>query len=170
MKCKLIDALLVLAAAVIVLLAFWAMQAIEPRADQGAEAAASEPALSPDTDVVALAVPELTAAPEPTPAPEPDKPTYDPAIPLAEDLQYILWAACEEHNVDPAIALGVIEVESRFDSKADNGLCYGLMRLNRRYFPSDLPAGENVRYGVDGLQRRVRHREPGIRQRRAGRG
>lgn len=150
MRRKLIDLLLLLACIISVLLAFLMLMGAGS-AEQEPKAAASEPALSPDTDVVALAVPELTAAPEPTPAPEPDKPTYDPAVPLAEDLQYILWAACEEHNVDPAIALGVIEVESCFDPKADNGLCYGLLQLNRRYFPADLPAGENVRYGLEYL-------------------
>ena len=97
--------------------------------------------------MVVLAVPEIPV----TPTPEPDKPAYDPAVPLPEDLQYILWVACEEHDVDPAIALGLIEVESGFDPGADNGLCYGLMQLNRRYFPSGLPPGENVQYGVEYL-------------------
>ena len=95
MKCKLIDALLVLAAAVIVLLAFWAMQTIESRADHGAEAAASEPVSSSEPEVVVLALPKLTAAPEPAPT----------------------------------------------------------SQLNRDYFPSDLPAGENIRYGMEYLGR-----------------
>ena len=157
MKLTPIDRLLmVLAAAVITLLAFLALQQMEPQAAE--EPAAATPSLCADAVVLAAApentptlepMPELT--PELTPIPEQDKPAYDPAIPLPEDLQLVLRAACEENGVDLALALGVIEVESSFDPGADNGLCYGLMQLNRRYFPVDLPAGENICYGVEYL-------------------
>lgn len=102
MKDKLIDALLVLACAVIALLAFWTLQAAKPQAAQEPNPAASEPAPSLCIDAVAL-------------------------------------------------ALGVIEVESSFKLDADNGLCYGLMQLNRRYFPDGLTPGENIRVGVEYL-------------------
>lgn len=150
MKRTLIDLLLLLAGIALVLLAFLSLLSMES-AEQEAETAATEPTASPDTDAMVLAVPELTAMPEPTSIPDPDKPAYNPAIPLSEDLQCILWAACEENNVDPAIALGLIEVESGFDPYADNGLCYGLMQLSRRYFPDNLPSGENIQYGVEYL-------------------
>ena len=92
MKFTLIDRLLmVLAAAVIALLAFGAMQAVVPQTEQEAEATATESAPSPCADVVVLAVaPEPTAVPEPSPtpdpspAPTPDKPAYDPAVPLED--------------------------------------------------------------------------------------
>lgn len=150
MRHKLIDLLLVFSGVVIVLLAFLLLMGARPVGE--AEAAASEPVISPCPDV-ALAVPEPTPAPDPTPTPEPDKPIYDPDVPLSEDLQYILLAACEGSGVEPAIALGLIEVESRFNVNADNGLCYGLMQLNRRYFPSNLSPGENIIYGVEYLGR-----------------
>ena len=149
MKRKLVDLLLLLSCIAIVLLTFLALIGAKS-AEHEAEAAVAEPALSSSTDV-ALAVPELTAAPESLSISELDKPIYNPAIPLSEDLQCILLAACEEHNVDPAIALGIIEVESGFDPSANNGLCYGLMQLNRTYFPSGLPAGENIQYGLEYL-------------------
>ena len=63
----------------------------------------------------------------------------------------MLLEACEENGVELALALGVIEVESRFRVNADNGLCYGLMQLNRRYFPADLSPSENIRHGVEYL-------------------
>ena len=125
----------------------------------GCEAeATTEPVPSPCADVVVLAVapeptavPEPSPMPEPSPSPEPDKPAYDPAIPLSEVLQLVLREACAKNGVELALALGVIEVESRFQPDADNGLCYGLMQLNRRYFPADLPPGENIRAGVEYL-------------------
>ena len=117
MKLTPIDRLLmVLAAAVIALLAFAAMQTVGPQTEPGGEASATEPPL-PSVDVVALAVaPEIVPTPEPTPeptpkpmpTPEPDKPTYNPAIPLSEDLQLALQEACEENGVELALVLGVI--------------------------------------------------------------
>ena len=152
-----------LAAAVVVLLAYEAMRTVIHQVVQEGPATSAEPTSSPYADVVLRIASEPTATPEPTPTPEPtaapesastpepDKPIYDPAIPLSEDLQYILRDVCEEDNVELALALGVIEVESDFDPSADSGLCYGLMQLNRSYFPSGLPAGENLRYGVEYL-------------------
>lgn len=144
--------MLFLACIASILLVFLAPMGARP-AEQEAEVVATKPVSSPDPDVVALAVAEIPATLEPTPISKPDKPVYDPAIPLSEDLQYILLAACEEHDVEPAIALGLIEVESGFDPSADSGLCYGLMQLNRNYFQSDLPPDENIRYGVEYLGR-----------------
>ena len=161
MKLTPIDRLpMVLAAAGIVLLAFWTLQAVDPQSAQETEPTASAPVPSPCIDMVALAAaPEITPTcepiPEPTPMPEPDKPAYDPAVPLAEDLQLILLDACEANGVDLALALGVIEVESSFQLDAVNQKsgCYGPMQLNPRYFPAGLPSGENIRVGVEYLGR-----------------
>lgn len=102
---KRIDLFLSLAGIAIVLLAVLSLLRVGS-AEPETEPTASAPMPSTGPDVVILAVPEIPV----TPTPEPDKPAYDPAVPLSEDLQYILWAACEEHNVDPAIALGLIEI------------------------------------------------------------
>lgn len=152
MKRTLIDLLLLLTCIAIILLAFLSLLSMES-AEQEAEVAATELTPPPGADVVALALPEPTAVPKPTPTAEavPDKPTYNPAVPLSDDLQLILWAACEEHGVELAIALGLIEVESGFDPGADNGLCCGLMQLNRKYFPSGLSSAENIQHGVEYL-------------------
>lgn len=149
--------LMVLAAVVIALLAFGVL--MRPAGSQtvpDAGATATDPAPTSCADTVVLAVtPSPTATLEPTAVPvqtpEPDKPAYAHAIPLTEDLQIVLRDACEECGVDLALVLGVIEVESSFDPTADNGLCYGLMQLNRRYFPDDLTPGENIRVGVEYL-------------------
>ena len=77
-------------------------------------------------------------APEPEPSEEISMCTYNPAIPLSAELQAVLYEACEENDVPVALALGVIEVESCFLADADNGQCYGLMQLNRKYFPDKL--------------------------------
>lgn len=137
MKFTLTDRLLMaLAAAVVVLLAYGAMRTVIPQVVQEGPATSADPTSSPYADVVLRIAPEPTPTPEPTAAPEsastpePDKPIYNPAIPLSEDLQYVLRDVCEEDNVELALALGVIEVESNFDPSADSGLCYSLMQLN----------------------------------------
>jgi len=78
---------------------------------------------------------------------------YDPAIPLSADLQAVLFEACAENDVPVALALGVIEVESCFMADADNGQCYGLMQLNRDYFPDKLSPEDNLRAGIEYLGR-----------------
>lgn len=148
MRCNLIDLLLTLACVGIVLLIFAFF--LSARADDP-EAVLTDPPTVSAIDSLALTIPR---APEPTPWPTPeptDKPVYNPAIPLSNDLQIVLREACDENGVELAPALGIIEVESDFDPTADNGLCYGLMQLNRRYFPDNLPPGENIVYGVEYL-------------------
>lgn len=148
MRRNLIDTLFIFAGISAVLLAFALLlnvMAEEP------EAVLTVPLTSSDSDAPALTIPP-TPEPKSEPTPEPfDKPTYDPAIPLSEDLQIVLRKACDENGVDLCIALGLIEVESDFQMDADNGLCYGLMQLNRRYFPNNLPPGENIIHGVEYL-------------------
>lgn len=70
-------------------------------------------------------------------------------VPLTEELQEAVWDACQEHNVEYALVLGLIEVESTFRTDAVSCVgCYGLMQLNPQYFPSGLSPAENIRYGV----------------------
>jgi len=52
-------------------------------------------------------------------------------VPLSEDLQTVMQEACAEYNVPYSLALAVAETESTFDVDADNGLCVGLMQINR---------------------------------------
>lgn len=80
-------------------------------------------------------------------------------VPLDRELQEVLGAACEEHGVPLHLALGLIEVESRFQPEADNGLCYGLMQLNKRYYPDGLSPAENIQAGVAYLGELLRRYE-----------
>ena len=93
----------------------------------------------------------------PLPKPEPPEEillyVYDSAIPLSAELQAVLYEACAENDVPVALALGVIEVESCFLADADNVQCYGLMQLNRDYFPDKLPPEDNLRAGIEYLGR-----------------
>ncbi len=75
--------------------------------------------------------------------------TYDPNIPLSPELQSVLQEACDIYQVPECLALGLIEVESRFDPDADNGQCYGLCQLNRDYFPDKLSPADNIREGME---------------------
>lgn len=80
-----------------------------------------------------------------------DAGTYDETIPLDRELQAVLREACEEHGVAVCDALGVIWEESRFDPCAENKYSYGLMGLNKKYYPSDLTPAEQIRAGVKHL-------------------
>lgn len=93
--------------------------------------------LPPAVDGADLVAEELT-----------QKGLYDDAIPLSPELQTVLRDACDEHGVAMCTALGVIWAESRFDPEADSGISYGLMGLNKKYYPSDLTPADNIRAGV----------------------
>lgn len=89
---------------------------------------------------------------------EPDQEPEEPAaevfmfredVPMSAELQEVLWDACQEHKVEYALALGLIETESSFNPEAVSYVgCYGLMQLNPDYFPADLSPAENIQYGV----------------------
>ena len=72
-------------------------------------------------------------------------------VPLTAELQEIFKILCDQNNIPYHLALGLIETESSFDPDADNGLCYGLMQLNRDYFPDGLSPEENIQYGIEYL-------------------
>lgn len=80
------------------------------------------------------------------------------SIPLSADLQAVLFEACTENNVRPALALAVIETESQFDPYAVNRWsgCYGLCQLHPACFPSGLSPADNIRYGIAYLGRQIR--------------
>lgn len=82
---------------------------------------------------------------------------FRPDVPLSYDLQDALHTACIRYNIDYAVALGLIEVESDFQPDIVNayGDCYGLMQLNVRYFPSGLPPEENIGHGLAYLRKQI---------------
>lgn len=106
---------------------------------------------------VHIETPAPALGPLPTPMPTPDP--YDPAIPLPAELQEVLREACAEHGVPVPLALGVIQVESRFqpDAVSQEG-CYGLMQLNPKYFPAGLSPADNLRAGIEYLGRLLKQR------------
>lgn len=90
------------------------------------------------------------------PMDEPDAFTPWDTVPLADDLQEVLWEECQEHNIEYELALDLIEVESTFRTDAVSCVgCYGLMQLNPQYFPSDLSPADNIRYGVEFLAQQL---------------
>lgn len=78
----------------------------------------------------------------------PQYPQHREDIPLSPELQVALQEACEANGVPVSLALGLIEVESHFVPDADNGVCYGLCQLNRRYYPDNLSPADNIAAGV----------------------
>lgn len=77
-----------------------------------------------------------------------DKPAWD--IPLTNNELAALLESCEAGHIAPAVALGLIRVESGFRADALNpgSGCYGYCQLNPRYFPSDLSPVDNIRTGI----------------------
>lgn len=73
---------------------------------------------------------------------------YNPAIPLRESLQSILWTSCQENDVPFELALAIIETESGFQEDADSGCAHGLMQLHQLYYDPNMPPGENIDAGV----------------------
>ena len=155
-----IDLLIWIAAAVIILLALGGLirEALTGDAIEPPPPVETFPEL-----ILQRPAPVVTLGPEDgnAPALEPDEAccglnpetdwepfVFHEEIPLSESLQCILWDDCQQYGVPYAVALGLIETESNFRPEADNGTCYGLMQLNRNYFPNNLPAGEQIGEGV----------------------
>ena len=95
------------------------------------------------------------------PDPEPEEPaaevfTFREDVPMSAELQEVLWDACQEHKVEYALALGLIETESSFNPEAVSYVgCYGLMQLNPDYFPADQPPSENSQYGAAAIAEKL---------------
>lgn len=65
---------------------------------------------------------------------QPETPAAQPTVlELPQELEAHIDAAAAFYGLDPALVRAVIYVESRGQIDADNGLCYGLMQLNKRY-------------------------------------
>lgn len=76
--------------------------------------------------------PEIVILPTATPEPTPYVPVKS-ALGLSEDLEGFIEQAAEYYNLPSDLVRAVIWVESRGVTTADNGLCVGLMQLNRDY-------------------------------------
>lgn len=119
-------------------LAVWAMDTAAYRAAE---------ADKPQVEVVEIVPPiDCTPLAEALAARQED--LYWQDVPLDEECRAALEEACEKHGVPICLALGVIHEESRFDPEAGNDISYGLMGLNKKYYPSDLTPAENIRSGV----------------------
>ena len=88
---------------------------------------------------------------EPAQVDEPQEEEPAPVIdaPLGEAEAAALVSACQTYDIDLALALGLIFVESSFnpDAVSSEG-CYGLCQLNPDYFPSGLTPVENIETGM----------------------
>ena len=69
-------------------------------------------------------------------------------IPLSIEDQLSLRAASDWYEIPYSLCLAVIEGESNFNTENDDGRCYGLMAINRNYFPDDLESWQVIQYGV----------------------
>ena len=83
-------------------------------------------------------------------------------VPLDGELQLFIINECEEHHIDPAVVISVIDAESDFDADAigDNGNSLGLMQIQPRWHQERmdklgvtnlLDPYQNVTVGVDYL-------------------
>ena len=86
--------------------------------------------------------------------------TYN--VPLDTELQLFIINKCEEHHIDPAVVMSIIDVESDFDADAvgDNGSSTGLMQIQARWHQERmgkfgitdlLDPYQNVTVGIDYL-------------------
>ena len=77
------------------------------------------------------------------PAPEVDEPVAEPEtetvmlwdVPLDAELQLFIIQSCEDHHIDPAIVIAVIERESSYRASVigDNGEAFGLMQVQPKW-------------------------------------
>jgi hypothetical protein len=94
---------------------------------------ATEPTQQPtETQEPVTEPPEVTQPPT-KPATEPEVILYD--VPLSEDLQLHIIAQAESKGIDPAIVMGMIWKESRFNTwcVGDSGKSLGLMQIQPRW-------------------------------------
>lgn len=104
-----------------------------------------------ETIAAPVAEAEAVVADEPAPAQEPSEPVfkYYPDIPLAENLQHVLFDACIRNDISYEVALALIWSESGFNVNSNNGICYGLCALHKYYYPTNLTPEENINAGMD---------------------
>lgn len=123
-------------------LAVWAMDAAASRATEEDKPQVDVVEIVPPVDCKPLA--EAIAARKA----ELENTLFWQTVPLDAECREVLEDVCEEHSVPICLALGVIHEESRFDPEAGNDISYGLMGLNKKYYPADLTPAENIRAGV----------------------
>lgn len=106
--------------------------------------------------------PETNSVPKPV-KPKPVLPEVEVAyfdVPLSEDLQDHIFKLCDEHNIDPAIVIALIQKESNFDADAIsyNGSSFGLMQINEKWHKARMKRvgctdlfnpHQNVAVGID---------------------
>ena len=80
---------------------------------------------------------------------------YRTDVPLSYELQDTLHCVCDEYNVNYELALGLIQVESNFNEDSESSLCYGLMALNKEYFPENLTPAENIEAGIKHFSQKI---------------
>ena len=74
-------------------------------------------------------------APEQQSASEEAAETMAEEIPLSEELVQTALTACEQYEVPPQLLFAVMEVESGFQTDAQNGACTGLMQIHSINLP-----------------------------------
>lgn len=83
-------------------------------------------------------------------------------IPLDADLQLFIIQLCEEHHIDSAVVMSVIQTESMFQASVmgDSGKSFGLMQIQQRFHKARmdklgctdlLDPYQNVMVGIDYL-------------------
>ena len=80
---------------------------------------------------------------------------YRTDVPLSYELQDTLHCVCDKYNVNYELALGLIQVESNFNEDSESSLCYGLMALNKEYFPENLTPAENIEAGIKHFSQKI---------------
>lgn len=80
---------------------------------------------------------------------------YRTDVPLSYELQDTLHCVCDKYNVNYELALGLIQTESSFNEDSESDLCYGLMALNKEYFPENLTPAENIEAGIKHFSQKI---------------
>ena len=78
---------------------------------------------------------KVTTAPEQQSASEEAAEVMAEGIPLSEELVQTALTACEQYEVPPQLLFAVMEVESGFQTDAQNGACTGLMQIHSINLP-----------------------------------
>lgn len=84
------------------------------------------------------------------------------SVPLDYELQSFIIQLCEEHHIDPAVVIAMIDAESGFNASAigDSGYAFGLMQIQQRWHldrmdklgvSNLLDPFQNVAVGIDYL-------------------
>ena len=78
---------------------------------------------------------KVTTAPKHQSASEEAAAVMAEGIPLSEELVQTALTACEQYEVPPQLLFAVMEVESGFQTDAQNGACTGLMQIHSINLP-----------------------------------